>query len=308
MPKFTFSYRNLTRILNPFRFQKDFAPAAPVSTPIKKIENLNNLSALSDNPPSKYSVSVTCRHYLGYDLHFPLMHPQTLNRQTEDDRTHLRLTTYLNEQQNLPEDIDNLHRILAMQHVILEIGCGACETALEIARKNPDWGVIATDKYAWDVSAAESSHYQKLAQEWKSIRLKVQQTVPANMIILRAEAEILNFIPDQRIDSVLMVNPEPLVGQAFLDLLSEHLFYAKIKHGNRQIVIVPFSREMGVATCGGYEFEHAEDWSMGLGFIMASRFKFKKVDRVQWDVDLRGSSTYSKNSTQTNVYLYGNEL
>lgn len=295
-------------MLKTFRLIKGLAPATPVSTPTKKIGNLNNLNFLSNNPPARYSVFVKCRHLPGYHSDFPVIQPQPLSRPTEDDRAQIRLTTYLNEQQNLPEDITHLHRILAMQNVILEIGCGACEVAHEIALNNPDWGVIATDNYAWDVSSAECSHYQKLAQEWKAKQLKVQQTTPANLVILRAKAEILNFIPDQRINSVLLVNPEPLVGKAFLDLLSEHLFYAKIKNGGRQLVIVSFSREMGVATCGGNEFEHSEDWSMGLGFIMASRFKFQKADRIQWDVDLRGSSTYSKNSTQTNVYLYGNDL
>jgi hypothetical protein len=285
-----------------------YTPAASVSSPHKKSDDPENLNFISNKPPSSYSVSVKCRHYAGYPAHVPLIQSQPLNRPTEDDLAHIRLTNYLSKQNNRLEDITKLHRILTMRNVILEIGCGDCEAAHEIAIKNPDWGVIATDKYAWEVSSAECSHYHKLAQKWKAKRLKVQQTVPANLVLLRAEAEILNYIPDQRIDSVLLVNPEPLVGQAFLDLLSEHLFDAKIKHGDRQLVIVPFSREMGVTTCGGNEFEHAEDWSMGLGFIMSSRFKFQKANRIQWDVDLRGLSTYSKNSTQTNVYLYGNNL
>ena len=80
---------------------------------------------------------------------------------------------------------------------------------------------------------------------------------------------------------------------------------AKIKPGDRQIVILPFSRDMGWGTCGGYEFCCSEDRSMGLGFIMGSDFNFNKTGSVQWGVDLRKSSPYSKNSTQTNVFLYG---
>jgi hypothetical protein len=102
-----------------------------------------------------------------------------------------------------------------------------------------------------------------------------------------------------------LVNPEPLVGRALLDLLADPAVYAKIKPGHSQIVIVPFSREMGVVACGGYEFDHVEDWSKGLGFIKSSAFEFRRADKVQWGVDLRGSSPYSKNSTQAGVYLYG---
>ena len=217
----------------------------------------------------------------------------------------MSLTDYLVVQQNLSGDIAKLHRILAMPRVILEIGCGAGEVAHEIARENTGWGVIATDKYAWEVSSVGGSHYQKTAQAWKDERLKVQQTVPENLVILRAEAQILDYIPDHSIDTVLLVNPEPLAGQAFFTLLSRGGLYARIKPGVRQMVVAPFSREMGVAACGGYEFEHARDWPMGLGFLMASGFKFDKTDRVQWGVDLRGHSPYNKNSTQTNVYLYG---
>ena len=219
----------------------------------------------------------------------------------------LSLTDYLERQQNPVGNIVKLHRVMAMPHVILEIGCGACEAAFEIARKNPDRGVIATDKYAWEASHTRGSHYQKVALAWKDERLEGQQNLPDNLVILRAGAEILRYIPDGSIDTVLLVNPEPLAGQAFLALLSEAALHAKIKPGARQLVVAPFSREMGVATCGGYEFEHENDWSMGLGFLMSSGFEFKRTDRVQWGIDLRSYSPYNKNSTQTNVYQYGNE-
>jgi len=270
MPKFTFNYRGLLRTLNPFHSQAALKPAAPAAVPINKTNPPSNLKPVKDNK--------ACQ-----------------------------LTTYLNGQENLPNDITKLHRILGMQHVILEIGCGDCGLAREIALKNPAWGVIATDKYAWNIPLKDGSHYQKLAVEWKEKRLKAQEVMPHNIVSLRAEADILRFLPDLSLESVLLVNPEPLVGRALLDFISEPTLYAKIKPGLRQIVIVPFSREMGVVTCGGYEFDHTEDWSQGLGFIMASGFEFQAAAKVQWGVDLRGASPYSKNSTQSNVYVSGSQ-
>ncbi|MFC1505178.1 hypothetical protein ACFL5W_01535 [Thermodesulfobacteriota bacterium] len=270
MPKFTFDYRELLHIFNPFRSKIGPQPVAPVAT-------LTN----ETNKP------IDCKAFVGNQVS--------------------QLTTYLNEQQNLPDDIAKLHRILGMQHVILEIGCGDCGLAREIALKNPAWGVIATDKYAWNIPLKDGSHYQKIAVEWKEKRLEAQQAMPDNIVTLRAEADILRFLPNSSLETVLLVNPEPLVGRALLDFISEPALYAKIKPGLRQIVIIPFSREMGVVTCGGYEFDHTEDWSQGLGFIMASGFAFQAAGKVQWGVDLRGASLYSKNSTQSNVYVCGNQ-
>ncbi len=308
MPKLPFTYRDLFRSLNPFCFEEESASVAPVFSPAETIVSLYHPDFLSDTPLSGHSGSAMRREAPDGDPQPPLIYQSALNCVSQDHGVDIRLTAYLVAQQNSPEDIAKLHRILAMPNVLLEIGCGSCEVAYEIALKNPDWGVMATDKYFCGLSSAGSSHYEKVAHEWSAKRLKVQQTVPANLVILRAEAEILRFVPDQSITSVLLINPEPLVGQAFLDLLADPPGYAKIKSGDRQIVVLPYSREMGVLACGGCEFEHSADWSMGLGFMMASRFTFKKADRVQWGVDLREVSPYSKNSTQTNVYLYGNSL
>ncbi len=280
MFKFTSNYREFISTLNPFRSKTAPKAARSVSTPANQKGNPSKRA--SKHPGSVFGQPRPCQ-----DTHEPSIDALALRKKPNTDRMFNRLATYLNKQKNLPEDIAKLHRILGMQHVILEIGCGNCDLAKEIALKNPAWGVIATDKYAWNIPLKDCSHYQKLAVAWKENRVKAQQTMPSNIVTLRAEAEILSFLPDLSLESVLLVNPEPLVGQALLKLISIPALYAKIKPGLRQIVIVPFSREMGVVTCGGYEFDHAQDWSQGLGFIMASGFDFQKADKFQWGVDLR---------------------
>jgi hypothetical protein len=248
-----------------------------------------------------------CRHPACPDARIRLIDPPPSDQQAEYHGKHNRLSAYLHKQQNLREDIDKLYRLLDMPRIILEIGCGNCDIARQIALKNPALGVIATDQYAWDAAATESSHYQQMAQKWRATRLLDQQSVPPNLVILKAEAQILSFLPDLSLESILLVNPEPIVAQAFLAFIASPTVYAKLKPGNKQIVVAPFSREMGMVACGGFEFDHSEDWSMGLGFMMSSEFQFKRANKIQWGVDLRSGSPYSKNSTQSNVYLYGNQ-
>ena len=52
----------------------------------------------------------------------------------------VRLYDYLAAQGNCQADIRKLTTILAMPHIILEIGCGSCEVARQIAARNPGLG------------------------------------------------------------------------------------------------------------------------------------------------------------------------
>jgi hypothetical protein len=218
----------------------------------------------------------------------------------------VRLHDYLTSQRNCQADIRKLNSILAMQHIILEIGCGSCEIARQIAGRNPGWGVIATDLYDSDEPGnATGSRYQRVAGSWKTRGLASQQLPYGNLVVLRAQIEILGLLPYGCVDSVLVVNAEPKVGKSIVGKLYENCLYRRIKPDDKQIVILPHCREIGIYACGGYEFDHSEDWSLGLGYLMDSAFQFKKADPVQWGVDLYRSSPYSGNSTQKNVYIHG---
>ena len=214
------------------------------------------------------------------------------------------LTTYLTMQENSPDDIVKLKSMLQMDKIILEIGCGSGGIAREIAQKNPDIGVIATDQYAWAVPARHASNYEKTALAWKEKRLENQSDAQGNLALLRADLNILYHFPENCVDTILLVNSEPNVGLAFMKSLRDPVMYRKIKSGEKQVVLLPFSKEMGVACCGGYEFDHSEDWSPGLGFMMASGFDFHRGEPVQWHVNLVKSSPYSANSTQKDVYIF----
>jgi hypothetical protein len=212
---------------------------------------------------------------------------------------------YLLGRKNCTKDIDKLSAILKMPQVLLEIGCGNAEVAQQIALKNPGIGVIATDLYDWSDQSSNGSGYGKIAREWRARQLPAQIATPANLVILRAEASLLRCLPLRAIDTILLLNPEPFVGKAFLDLLQGESLSLRIKHGPLQIVILPYSRELGLAACGGFSFEHDPDWSRGLGFILGSGLGFKLGASTHWGVDLSRISAYTGNSTQRGIYVCG---
>ncbi len=215
-------------------------------------------------------------------------------------------TTYLADQGNRPATIARLNRILQMKTVILELGCGNAEIAWQIASKNPAIGVIATDIYRSPCLTGSVSGYAKASRSWTNGLLKAQVLAPKNLVVLRAGACLLRFLPAESINTLLLVNPEPAVGRAFLTLLAETPTPRAVRPGLRQLVIKPFSKKMGIATCGGYEFNTEADWSRGIGFMLESPYVFRSAPSTQWYVDLGAFSDYSKNSTQAGVSVCDN--
>ena len=214
---------------------------------------------------------------------------------------------YLLGRGNYINDISKLINILRMPQVLLEIGCGDAGAAVQIALKNPGIGVVATDLYDWSPPPSHGSGYGKIAREWRERQLPAQIDTPANLVILRAEASLRRGLPLRAIDTILLINPEPCVGKAFLDLLRTESLFLRIKQGPTQIVILPYSRELGLVACGGFSFEHDPDWSRGLGFILGSGLGFKLGASIHWGLDLSHISGYTGNSTQRGIYVYGDQ-
>jgi hypothetical protein len=214
---------------------------------------------------------------------------------------------YLRERENREQDIDKLAGILKMPQVLMEVGCGNAEAARQIALKNPNIGVIATDLYDWSHPQYSGSGYGQIARQWRAGQLPAQTSPLSNLVILKAETDLLQYFPNQAIDTIILINPEPLVGSAILKFLQGESLSSRVKQGPNQIVVLPYSRELGLMTCGGCEFEHDPDWSRGLGFIMESGLRFKRGASIQWGVDLSRISAYTGNSTQRDIYIYGKQ-
>lgn len=213
------------------------------------------------------------------------------------------LEAYLAQQENFPEDIKKCRDILALPQLIVEIGCGTADIARQVALQNPDIGVLATDLFDWRGPCSCGSGYRRVALAWREKRLSTQQACPENLVVLRATIEILDHLAPDSIDAVVLINPEPVVGAAILTNLAAPAIYRKLKPGVGRIVVLPFSREMGIMACGGLEFDHSPDFSRGLGFLKLSALAFHKGGRRYWNVDL-AVSRYTPNSTQSDVYVH----
>lgn len=212
------------------------------------------------------------------------------------------LEDYLSALDNFPEDTLKCRSVRSLPKQVVEIGCGTADIAFQLALRNPDIGVWATDKFDCCGPGACGSGYRRVALAWKEKKLAAQQACPENCVVLRAEADLLYYLPPHSIDAVLLINPEPAVGEAVLARLATPAIYGKLKPGGR-IVVLPYSREMGIMACGGLEFDHIPDWSRGLGFLQSSALAFFKAQRYQWGIDL-AASRYTPNSTQSGTYIH----
>jgi hypothetical protein len=265
-------------------------------------EPLNETSS----PALSNSKSVYCSR--AQSVQSPDIHQKPVDRLLPGEDSLMLLNAYLFSRENSQEDISKLKKILKADHIIFEIGCGSGEVAWEIAKKNPYTGVIAIDKYDWTVPLNKGSHYQKTALVWREKRLKAQQYAPENLVLLRGEGEIIRFFPDHCIDTVLMINPEPKVCEAFLKFISQDKWFQKIKPGSTQIFVVPFSRELGVSAYGGFEWDYSETGPVNLDYLSVSPFEFRRGEKNHWGLDLSRASAYSRNSTRNDVYIYGNQF
>lgn len=122
---------------------------------------------------------------------------------------------YLELNDNDVEDAEKAFRIFSeYDEIVFEIGAGHGNVALEIAEKNPKVGVVAIDVYN------EHTGYNVLYGLWKKGKLKPQTANLDNLVLLRAEPDLLKLLPPRLISHVLLVNFERMALQGTLDILS----------------------------------------------------------------------------------------
>ncbi len=270
--------------------------------------NSYSFETLNETPSPALSNSKSVYCPTAQSVQSPGIHQKSAGQMLPGEDSLVLLNAYLFSRENFQEDISKLKKILKMDHIIFEIGCGSGEVAWKIAKNNPHTGVIAIDKYDWAVPLNEGSHYQKTALVWREKRLDAQQYAPENLVLLRGEGEIIRFFPDHCIDTVLMINPEPKVCEAFLKFIAQDKWFKKIKPGSGQIFVVPFSRELGVSAYGGFEYDYSETGPGNLDYLSVSPFEFRRGEKKHWGLDLSRASAYSRNSTRNDVYIYGNQF
>jgi hypothetical protein len=65
---------------------------------------------------------------------------------------------------------------------------------------------------------------------------------------------------------------------------------------------------MGVNACSGFECVYTEHRPGELGFLKTGIFISDVGEKNHWGLDMTRASAYSRNSTQNDVYVYGNQF
>ncbi|MCX5714520.1 MAG: class I SAM-dependent methyltransferase, partial [Candidatus Omnitrophica bacterium] len=168
------------------------------------------------------------------------------------------------------------------KQVILEFGCGPARTAYALAQANPGTGIIATDVFRpRKPNLLVYDPYAKYTQGWESGELPAQ-TEPLlsdNLAVVRAEADILRYVPDNCLDYILLVNP---AFQALKELfaLREELV-RKLKTGGK-IIIKPVGdfKDCLPYIGDGFTFQEAESVFLSVDLDRVSDFPSRRKPQV----------------------------
>jgi ribosomal protein S18 acetylase RimI-like enzyme len=107
--------------------------------------------------------------------------------------------------------------------VVLELGGGNTELSWQIAMNNPDKLVIVTDSYA------QKDNYKLINDLWNSRSLKAQKEPLPNLVVLKIKLkDMLQLLPGNSINSVLIVNPDFYTSRETVDLLNNPEIQGKL--------------------------------------------------------------------------------
>ncbi len=117
---------------------------------------------------------------------------------------------------------------------ILELGGGALSVAEEIAKKNPDIGILSVDLYGL-IPGEKVTIFDLKSQN----ELLAKTTPLDNLSVIRIDSkDILGLLPDETIDHLLLVAPFDKVVYALSETLSQEGVIRKFKE-NGQVVFKP---------------------------------------------------------------------
>jgi|GEM_PF-6038839 len=209
-------------------------------------------------------------------------------RSSEAKDTGIDLEKYLYGKGNNAEEIKRVKKVIETKnHIVIEIGAGGALAARRLADKYPELGVIATDKY--DIKDT-SKFYAADARRWANDELAAQRNEPDNLVIIRAEPDIFNYILDNSIDYILFVQGEIEPFNQLQVFLNSGLLQAKLKEAGQFVVVnyIVNERESPIRTLiENYGFEEMEGMDSFLG------------------VSLSGASTYAWFTGQGQICFSG---
>ncbi|MDP8264788.1 MAG: hypothetical protein P9M12_04840 [Candidatus Aceula lacicola] len=127
--------------------------------------------------------------------------------------------------------------------LLLEFGGGDAEAVRAIAELNQKKDIVSitTDQYAIDKERAPRLYLDN-AEEFEKRRLPAQTQGLENLVVARAEADILLYLPDNSLDYILLVNPNSIAVESLVAVIKNFDVMKKFKKGAK-IIIKTSSRE-----------------------------------------------------------------
>lgn len=151
-----------------------------------------------------------------------------------------RLEAYLQSNRNDALQIYTARNLLRQsaqegRPVLLEIGAGNTEVAVQIARQNPGMNVIATD--IWQTDPTDSlKEYVADAVAFEEGTLPAQTEGLPNLAAVRAQADLIGHLPDGSLDYILLVNPSRGAIYELIVMVREFNLADKLRPGGQIIL------------------------------------------------------------------------
>ena len=118
--------------------------------------------------------------------------------------------------------------------IIVEVASGNTANALDLARNNPDALVLATDRYDTNskrlfLGGTTLREYLPYAVAFENNQLPAQKSDLDNLLVVRSLADILLYLPDSSVDSVVFVKPPIAAMDDMIALLKDFGILKKLK-------------------------------------------------------------------------------
>ena len=150
-----------------------------------------------------------------------------------------RFDEYLRLMGNRTGDIQKAVQLLARQRfsrrlsLLVELGAGRAQIAFELAMRHPNLLVLAADVY--------DPSYELISSDWDNRKFLAHDFPLKNLAVLRAGVDILHYLPDESLKTLLLINPEGTVASSVTQLISDGIIQRKLQP-KPQVVVKPFER------------------------------------------------------------------
>ena len=169
--------------------------------------------------------------------------------------------------------------------VLVELGGGNGNVALELAQRNPGLNIISTDVYDSDFKPEpDGIDYGEYARSWEQGTLPAQEAKKENLALLRADASLLLSLPDYSVDYILLVNPVKQVLSSIFGPDHNEIM-RKLKPGGQIVVktLTSFNAHIGFYVPEG--LRNVGEEFLGVNLNTAAHFEGESTEKDIYVLD-----------------------